>query len=106
VATVALEGATTLGEEGGIRHQTKEDEVGRARRAHGDMRNAYEILVGKPEGKRLLGRCKCSWEDNIKMNLRETVLKRVSVPTIRFSRRTLLHGVSQLLSVVRRPRRD
>jgi hypothetical protein len=27
--------------------------------------------VGKPEGKRLLGRSRCRWEDNIKMDLRE-----------------------------------
>ena len=27
--------------------------------------------MGKPEGKRLLGRTRCRWEDNIKMNLRE-----------------------------------
>jgi hypothetical protein len=38
----------------------------------GDRRNAYRILVGKPEGKRPLGRPKCRWEDNIKMDLRET----------------------------------
>jgi hypothetical protein len=31
------------------------------------MRNAYRILVGKPEGKKPLG----TWFDNIKMNLRE-----------------------------------
>jgi hypothetical protein len=33
-------------------------------------RNAYRILVGKPEGKRLLGRPKRRWADNIKMNLK------------------------------------
>jgi hypothetical protein len=37
----------------------------------GDKRNAYKILVGKPEGKRPLGRFKCRWEDNIRMNLWE-----------------------------------
>jgi hypothetical protein len=37
----------------------------------GEMRNAYRILVGKPEGKRPLGRRRCRWEDNIKMDLRE-----------------------------------
>jgi hypothetical protein len=31
----------------------------------GEMRNAYSILVGKPEGKRPLGRPRCRWEDNI-----------------------------------------
>ena len=34
-------------------------------------RNAYRVLVGKPEGKRPLGRQRCRWEDNIKMYLRE-----------------------------------
>jgi hypothetical protein len=34
-------------------------------------RNAYRILVGKPEGKRLLGRPKRRWVDNIEMDLRE-----------------------------------
>ena len=34
-------------------------------------RNAYRVLVGKPEGKRHLGRPKRRWEDNIKINLRE-----------------------------------
>jgi hypothetical protein len=38
----------------------------------GDMRNAYNILVGKHEGKRLLRRSRHRWEDNIRMDLRET----------------------------------
>jgi hypothetical protein len=37
----------------------------------GEKRNAYRILVGKPEGKRPLGRPRCRWEDNIRMDLRE-----------------------------------
>jgi hypothetical protein len=37
----------------------------------GEKRNAYRILVGKPEGKRQLQRPRCKWEDNIKMDLRE-----------------------------------
>jgi hypothetical protein len=37
----------------------------------GEMRTAYNILVGKPEGKRPLGRPRCRWEDNIRMDLRE-----------------------------------
>jgi hypothetical protein len=31
----------------------------------------YRVLVGKPEGKRPLGRAKHRWEDNIKIDLRE-----------------------------------
>jgi hypothetical protein len=38
---------------------------------NGDERNAYNILVGKPEGKRPLEKTRRSWEDNIKINLRE-----------------------------------
>jgi hypothetical protein len=34
-------------------------------------RNAYRILVGKPEGKRPLRRQRCRWVENNKMNLRE-----------------------------------
>jgi hypothetical protein len=37
----------------------------------GEMRNAYKILIRKPEGKRPLGRPRCRWEDNIRMDLRE-----------------------------------
>jgi hypothetical protein len=37
----------------------------------GETRNAYRILVGKPEGKRPLGRPRRMWVDNIKMNLGE-----------------------------------
>ena len=37
----------------------------------GDRRGAYRVLVGKPEGKRPLGRHRCRWEDNIKMDLQE-----------------------------------
>jgi hypothetical protein len=37
----------------------------------GESRNAYMILVGKPEGKRPLGRPRRRWMDNIKMDLRE-----------------------------------
>jgi hypothetical protein len=36
----------------------------------GEVRDAY-ILVGKPEGRRPLGRPRRRWEDNIKMDLRE-----------------------------------
>jgi hypothetical protein len=37
----------------------------------GEKRNAYRILVGKPAGRRLLGRPRRRW-DNIKMDFRET----------------------------------
>jgi hypothetical protein len=34
-----------------------------------ERRDAHMVLVGKPEGKRPLGRHTCRWEDNIKMDL-------------------------------------
>jgi hypothetical protein len=34
-----------------------------------EMRNAYSILVRKPEGKRQLERPRCIWEDNIRMDV-------------------------------------
>jgi hypothetical protein len=40
-------------------------------RAWGKVRGAYNILVGRPEGRRPLGRLRRRWEDNIKMDLRE-----------------------------------
>jgi ribosome biogenesis protein Nip4 len=38
----------------------------------GEMRGVYNILVGRPEGRRPLERPKSRFEDNIKMDLRET----------------------------------
>ena len=35
----------------------------------GERRGVYRVLVGKPEGKRLLGRPRRRWENNIKMDL-------------------------------------
>jgi hypothetical protein len=37
----------------------------------GEKRNAYRVMVGKPEGKRPIRRQRCRWVDNIKMDLRE-----------------------------------
>jgi hypothetical protein len=37
---------------------------------HGKEKNAYKILVRKPEGNRQLGRHRLTWGDNIKMDLR------------------------------------
>jgi hypothetical protein len=45
--------------------------MGRACSTNADKRNTYRILVGKPEGKRPLGRPRRGWADNIKMDLRE-----------------------------------
>jgi hypothetical protein len=37
----------------------------------GEGRGVYRVLVGRPEGERPLGRPRCRWEDNIKIDLRE-----------------------------------
>ena len=46
------------------------NEIGGACSAYGERRGVYRVLVGKPEGKRPLGRPRHSWED-IKMDLQE-----------------------------------
>jgi hypothetical protein len=42
-----------------------------ASKTKGEKRNAYRILDGKLEGERPLGRPRCRWVDNIKMDLRD-----------------------------------
>jgi len=37
--------------------------------AHMEKRSVYRVLLGNPEGKRPLGRCRHRWEDNIEMDL-------------------------------------
>jgi hypothetical protein len=37
----------------------------------GEGRGVYRVLFRRPKGKRPLGRLRCSWEDNIKMDVRE-----------------------------------
>jgi hypothetical protein len=49
----------------------------------GEERNVYRILMGKPEGKRRLGRPRRRWEDGIRMDLREIGLG--SVDWIQFA---------------------
>jgi hypothetical protein len=49
----------------------------------GDERKVYKVLVGKPEGKRTLGRPRRRWDDGIRMDLREIGLG--SVDWIRLS---------------------
>jgi hypothetical protein len=44
-----------------------------------ERRDAYGILVGKPEGRRSLGRRRRRWVDNIKIDLRERVLGRMNL---------------------------
>jgi hypothetical protein len=45
--------------------------MGGACGTYGERRGVYRVLVGKPKGKRPLGRHRRRWEDNIKMDLQE-----------------------------------
>jgi hypothetical protein len=49
----------------------EKNEMGGACSAHGGSRGVYRVLVGKPEGKRPLGRPRSRWEDNVKIDLPE-----------------------------------
>jgi hypothetical protein len=49
----------------------EKNEMGGTCSAYGERTGVYRVLVGKPEGKRLLGRPRRTWEDNIKMDLQE-----------------------------------
>jgi hypothetical protein len=50
----------------------KENEVGKACSTQAEERKVYKVLVGKPEGKRPLARPRRRWQDEIRMDLRET----------------------------------
>ena len=45
--------------------------MGGACNTYGERRDVYRVLVGKPEGKRPLGRTRLRWENNIKMDFQE-----------------------------------
>ena len=47
------------------------NKVGGACSTYGERRGIYRVLVGKPEGKKPLGRPRRKWEDNIKTNIQE-----------------------------------
>jgi hypothetical protein len=49
----------------------EEGEVGGTCGMQGEGRGVHRVLVGRPEGERLLGRPRCRWDDNIKLDLRE-----------------------------------
>jgi hypothetical protein len=73
--------------------------VGRTCGTHGEGRGVYRVLVGKPEGKRLLGRPRRRWEDNIKMDLREIGIDRtnwIQLAEDRVQWRTFLNMVMNL----------
>ena len=45
--------------------------MGRACGMYGEKKGAYRVLVGKSKGRKPLGKPRCRWEDNIKMDFRE-----------------------------------
>jgi hypothetical protein len=51
--------------------QIEKNEMGRTFSTYGKMRGIYRVLVGKPVGKRRLGRPRRRWKDDIKMDLHE-----------------------------------
>jgi hypothetical protein len=52
-------------------NQIEKNVMGEACSTYGEKRRAYRILVGRPEGRRPLGRSRRRWEDNIKTDLQE-----------------------------------
>jgi hypothetical protein len=65
----------------------------------GEKRNVYRLLVGKPEGKRPLGRARRKWMDNIKMDLLEiglNVVDWIGLAQDRYSWRALMNSVMNL----------
>jgi hypothetical protein len=65
----------------------------------GEKRNVYRLLIGKPEGKRPLGRPRRRWIDNIKMDLLEigvSVVDWIGVAQDRYRWRALVNSVMNL----------
>jgi hypothetical protein len=65
----------------------------------GEKRNLYRLLVGKPEGKRRLGRPRRRWINNIKMDLLETgvnVVDWIGLTQDRYRWRALVNSVMNL----------
>jgi hypothetical protein len=64
-----------------------------------EKRNVYRLLVGKPEGKRPLGRPRRRWIDNIKMDLLEirvSVVDWIGLAQDRYRWRVLVNSVMNL----------
>jgi len=64
-----------------------------------EERGIYRILVGKPEGKILLRRCRRRWEDNIKMDLQEVgngVMDWIELAQVRDRWQAFVNGVMNL----------
>jgi hypothetical protein len=66
----------------------------------GEGRGIYRVLVGRPEGKRPLGRPRRRWEDNIKLDLREKgidVSNWIRLAQDKVQRRALVHTIMNVL---------
>jgi hypothetical protein len=53
------------------RDKIENNEIGGACRAYEEGNGVYRILVGTPKGKRPIGKLRCRWENNIKLDLQE-----------------------------------
>jgi hypothetical protein len=65
----------------------------------GEKRNVCRLLVGKPKGKRRLGRPRCKWIDNIKMDVLEiglSVVDWIGLAQDRYRWRALVNSVMNL----------
>jgi hypothetical protein len=51
------------------KEEAKEDKISGSRRTHSVESNAYKILIRKSEGRRPLGKPRCRWKKNYKMDL-------------------------------------
>jgi hypothetical protein len=66
---------------------------------NGEKWNLYRLLVGETKGKRPLGRPRCRWIDNIKMDLLEmglSVVDWIGLPQDRYRWRALVNSVMKL----------
>ena len=64
-----------------------------------EEREVYRVLVGKPEGRRPLGRPRCRWVDNIRMDLQEVgcgYMDRIGLAQDRDMWRTLVSAVMNI----------
>jgi hypothetical protein len=80
-------------------YKVEEDEVGGTCGTKGEKRNVYRLFVGKPEGKRPLGRPRRRWIDNIKMDLLEiglNVVDWICLAQDRYRWRALVNSVMNL----------
>jgi hypothetical protein len=65
----------------------------------GEKRNVYRLLIGKPEGKRSLGRQRRRWIDNIKLDLLDigvSVVEWIDLAQDRYRWRALVNSVMNL----------